>query len=188
MEEHKKIAIETVMKYPLSTFKSILNNVPELYFSTSPTIYSLFFSKERYKKWNKIIQSSPEFKTKEVYKNYLKRFSHRYVHFLKEEFYLVPVLLITNKILNLTIILCCIIFIYKSFIYKKYNKYKKLTYFLFFYILILTLVAIISAEGRFRLGIMPGISILGSLYLINNYKVKKIFDIYKNKARNYIHR
>ena len=55
----------------------------------------------------------------------------------------------------------------------------ELTSLLLFYISILTLIAIMSAEGRFRLPIMPAINILGSLYLINNYKVKKFFDIYR---------
>ena len=179
----KKIAIKTVAKHPLSTFKSVTKNIPELYLSSSPTIYSLFFSEERYGKWFTIIEMKQEER-----KKYIKKFYERQKIFYKEKFYFTPILLIINKLINFFIILFCAIFIYKSFIYKKYSKYKELTIFLLFYISILTLIAIMSAEGRFRLPIMPAINILGSLYLINNYKVKKFFDIYKNKVRNYTHR
>ncbi len=162
-----KLAFETVKEYPISSFKSMSKNMPELYLSTPPTIYSSFFSHDKLVTWNTLIENPPE-----IYaKNYLSRFFDRYLSFFDNNFYFVPLLLVLNKFI---IILTITFAIIKSFnVFKtKDTKEKIIIIALVSYIVVLTVVGTLSTEGRFRMSIMPAMNFLAMMFLFNKNKLK----------------
>ena len=164
-----KLAFETVKEYPISSFKSMLKNIPELYLGTPPTIYSSFFSHNKLATWKTLIENPPE-----IYaKNYLSRFYDRYVSFFDNNFYFVPLLLVLNKFI---IILAITLAIIKSFhVFKTKNSKEKIIIIaLVSYIIDLTIVGTLSAEGRFRMPIMPAMYFLAMMFLFNNNKLKNL--------------
>ena len=147
----------------------MIKNIPELYLGTSPTIYSSFFNHDRLILWNTLIQNPPD----QYAKNYLSRFYERYSSFFKEGFYFVPLLMILNKFFIFFTICLATINFFNIFSTQNIEE-RKIIIALASYVLILTVVGILSAEGRFRMSIMPAMNFLAMMFLFKKKLYKNL--------------